>query len=134
MVGKGVNVDKTREALPGSGLPSTGRASGGGIREAGRQAGATAERPRCCMPSSVDTVTMDGDTYKCFSHNRPHMGALPLVMHGGSGEIYYTEMSPLYLANEDISLFAARLPAGVVRYELQAAASCGRPPCCVPSL
>ena len=37
-------------------------------------------------------------------------------------------MSPLYLANEDISLFEARLPAGVVRYELQAAASCGRPP------
>ena len=71
---------------------------------------------------------MDGDTYKCFSHNRPHMGALPLVMHGVPGEIDLTEMSPLHLENGDISLFEARLPAGVVRYELQAAASCGRPP------
>ena len=83
------------------------------------------------MPSSVATVTLDGDAYKCFCHNRPHMGALPLVMHGVSDEISHKEMSLLHLANEDIILFEARLPAGVVRYELQAAAS---PPCCVPSL
>ena len=85
------------------------------------------------MPSLVATVTLDGDTYKCFSHNRPHMGALPLVMHGVSGEIDHKEMSPLHLENGDISLFEARLPAGVMRYELQAAASCGRPPvlCCL---
>ena len=67
--------------------------------------------------------------------NRPHLGVLLLVMHGVSDEITHKEMSPLHLENGDISLFEARLPAGVVRYELQAAASCGRPPPCgVPSL